>query len=103
MPVSFLMPTPLHRYRRPWYAQPRFYLPAIIGIIALIAVATFFAALASGLRNQAATYDLTQLEQMESASMILDRNGKILDRFTSRIVRRFRTINYHATWSTPLS
>src|SRR5207302_11309405 len=77
MPVSFLMPTPLHRYRRPWYAQPRIYLPAIIVIIALIAVATFFAALASGLRNQAATYDLAQLEQMESASVILDRNGKI--------------------------
>src|SRR5437667_10267800 len=77
MPVSFLMPTPLHRYRRPWYAQPRFYLPAVIVMIALIAVATFFAALASGLRNQAATYDLTQLDQMESASVILDRNGKI--------------------------
>src|SRR5438067_5053760 len=77
MPVSFLMPTPLHRYRRPWYAQPRFYLPAIIVIIALIAIGAFFAALASGLRNQAATYDLAQLEQMESASVILDRNGKI--------------------------
>src|SRR5438876_6706950 len=77
MPVSFLMPTPLHRYRRQWYAQPRFYLPAVIVMIALIAVATFFAALASGLRNQAATYDLTQLDQMESASVILDRSGKI--------------------------
>src|SRR5437868_8651442 len=78
MPVSFLMPTPLHRYRRPWYAQPRFYLPAVIVMIGLIAVAAFFAALSSGLRNQAATYDLTQLEQMESASVILDRNGKII-------------------------
>src|SRR6267143_3245932 len=77
IPVSFLMPTPLHRYRRPWYARPRFYLPAIIVVISLIAVAAFFAALASGLRNQAATYDLTKLEQMESASVILDRNGKI--------------------------
>src|SRR6266576_3201462 len=91
MPVSFLMPTPLHRYRRPWYAQPRFYLPAIIVIIALIAVATFFAALASGLRNQAATYDLAQLEQMESASVILDRNGKI---FGQIYVENRQTVTY---------
>src|SRR5438477_4571419 len=91
MPVSFLMPTPLHRYRRPWYAQPRFYLPAIIVIIALIAVATFFAALASGLRNQAATYDLTKLEQMESASVILDRNGKI---FGQIYVENRQTVPY---------
>jgi len=91
MPVSFLMPTPLHRYRRPWYAQPRFYLPAIIVIIALIAVATFFAALASGLRNQAATYDLAQLEQMESASVILDRNGKI---FGQIYVENRQTVPY---------
>src|SRR5438552_18892779 len=91
MPVSFFMPTPLHRYRRPWYAQPRFYLPAIIVIIALIAVATFFAALASGLRNQAATYDLAQLEQMESASVILDRNGKI---FGQIYVENRQTVPY---------
>src|SRR5207248_1061298 len=91
MPVSFLMPTPLHRYRRPWYAQPRFYLPAVIVMIALIAVATFFAALASGLRNQAATYDLTQLDQMESASVILDRNGKI---FGQIYVENRQTVPY---------
>src|SRR6059058_6143942 len=91
MPVSFLMPTPLHRHRRPWYGQPRFYLPAIIVIIGLIAVATFFAALASGLRNQAATYDLTQLEQMESASVILDRNGKI---FGQIYVENRQTVPY---------
>ena len=91
MPVSFLMPTPLHRYRRPWYGQPRFYLPAIIVIIGLIAVATFFAALASGLRNQAATYDLAQLEQMESASVILDRNGKI---FGQIYVENRQTVPY---------
>jgi 1A family penicillin-binding protein len=91
MPVSFLMPTPLHRYRRPWYARPRFYLPAIIVVISLIAVAAFFAALASGLRNQAATYDLTKLEQMESASVILDRNGKI---FGQIYVENRQTVPY---------
>src|SRR5437868_14892623 len=91
MPVSFLMPTPLHRYRRPWYAQTRFYLPAVIVVIGLIAVATFFAALASGLRNQAATYDLAQLEQMESASVILDRNGKI---FGQIYVENRQTVPY---------
>src|SRR5437660_12242521 len=91
MPVSFLMPTPSHRYRGPWYAQPRFYLPAVIVMIGLIAVATFFAALASGLRNQAATYDLTQLEQMESASVILDRKGKI---FGQIYVENRQTVPY---------
>src|SRR5437868_6239810 len=91
MPVSFLMPTPLHRYRRPWYAQPRFYLPAVIVAISVIAAAAFFAALASGLRNQAATYDLTKLEQMESASVILDRNGKI---FGQIYVENRQTVPY---------
>src|SRR5437660_3394199 len=91
MPVSFLMPTPSHRYRRPWYAQPRFYLPAVIVLIGLMAVAAFFAALSSGLRNQAATYDLSKLEQMEAASVILDRNGKI---FGQIYVENRQTVPY---------
>jgi len=38
----------------------------------------------SHLKSQAATFDLSKLEQMESASVILDRNGKIFGKSTSR-------------------
>src|SRR5213596_166022 len=43
------------------------------------------------LKNQAATYDLSKLEQMESASVILDRNGKI---FGQIYVENRETIPY---------
>jgi penicillin-binding protein 1A len=57
---------------RPW-----FYLP--IGLVAaLIVVAiVYFSSLAADLKAQAKTFDLNKLEQMESSSVILDRNGKI--------------------------
>src|SRR6187549_1105300 len=77
MPVSFLMPTLPHRYRRPWYARPQFYLPTLIVLVAIIFVAIYFGTVSSQLKAEAATYDLSKLEQMESASLILDRNGKI--------------------------
>jgi penicillin-binding protein 1A len=37
----------------------------------------YFLAVAAQLKGEAAAFDLTRLEQMESASVILDRNGKI--------------------------
>src|SRR6476619_2561473 len=77
MPVSFLMPTLPHRYRRPWYARPQFYLPTLIVLLAIIFVAIYFGIVSSQLKSEAATFDLSKLEQMESASVILDRNGKI--------------------------
>src|SRR5438045_9446622 len=77
MPVSFLMPTLPHRYRRPWYARPQFYLPALIVLLVIIFGAIYFGIVSSELKAEAATYDLSKLEQMESASVILDRNGKI--------------------------
>ena len=57
---------------RPW-----FYVP--IGIIAVLAVvvAVYVSSLVTDLKAQAKAFDLNQLEQMESASVILDRNGKI--------------------------
>jgi 1A family penicillin-binding protein len=91
MPVSFLMPTPLHRYRRPWYARPHFYVPVMVVLLGLGAVAIYFVLLASELRKQAATYDLTKLEEMESASVILDRNGKI---FGQIYVENRQTVPY---------
>src|SRR6476619_526859 len=91
MPVSFLMPTLPHPYRRPWYARPQFYLPTLIVLLAIIFVAIYFGIVSSQLKAEAATYDLSKLEQMESASVILDRNGKI---FGQIYVENRETIPY---------
>ena len=77
MPTSFLIPPQTYRYRPSWYARPIFYVPAAIVALALFSLIVYFALLASQLKAQAATYDLSKLDQMESASVILDRNGKI--------------------------
>src|SRR5213595_3894970 len=91
MPVSFLIPTFPHRYRRPWYARPQFYLPALIVLLIIIFGAIYFGVVSSELKAEAATYDLSELEQMESASVILDRNGKI---FGQIYVENRETIPY---------
>ncbi len=85
------MPTLPHRYRRPWYARPQFYLPTLIVLLAIIFVAIYFGIVSSQLKAEAATYDLSKLEQMESASVILDRNGKI---FGQIYVENRETIPY---------
>ena len=41
-------------------------------------LAIYFSMNVADLKNQAATFDLNKLDQMESASVILDRNGKIV-------------------------
>ena len=85
------MPTLPHRYRRPWYARPQFYLPTLIALLAIIFVAIYFGIVSSQLKAEAATFDLSKLEQMESASVILDRNGKI---FGQIYVENRETIPY---------
>jgi 1A family penicillin-binding protein len=77
MPVTHLIPPPGYRFRRPWHSTPQFYIP--IGIVAVLAVvfAVYISMIASDLEGQARRFDLSKLEQMESASLILDRNGKI--------------------------
>jgi membrane peptidoglycan carboxypeptidase len=77
MPVTYLKPPPGYRFRPPWYSRPQFYIPLGIVVVLAAAVAVYIAILASDLNSQAATFDLSKLEQMESASVILDRNGKI--------------------------
>ena len=77
MPVTYLKPPPGYRFRPPWYSRPQFYIPLGIVVVLAVAVAVYIAILASDLNSQAATFDLSKLEQMESASVILDRNGKI--------------------------
>src|SRR5437870_7400307 len=91
MPVSFLIPIFPHHYRRRWYARPRFYLPALIVLLTIIFGAIYFGIVSSELKAEAATYDLSKLEQMESASVILDRNGKI---FGQIYVENRETIPY---------
>src|SRR6266516_6642959 len=76
MPVTHLIP-PGYRFRPPWYARPHFCVPLGIAAVLFIGFAVYVAILASDLKSQAATFDLSKLEQMESASLILDRNDKI--------------------------
>ena len=77
MPVDYFTPPVSDRADRRWYARPWFYLPLAIAGVLLIAVLAAFLQIAATLRAQAATLDLSQLETMESASVILDRNDKI--------------------------
>ncbi len=85
------MPPPGYRFRPPWYARPQFYVPVAIVALLIGGFAIYLSILASDLKSQAATFDLSKLEQMESASVILDRNGKI---FGQIYVENRETIPY---------
>src|SRR2546428_4165657 len=77
MSVPHLIPPPGYRFRPPWYSRPWFYIST--GVLAVFAggLAAYIFSLPAELKAQARTFDLNKLEQMESASVILDRNGKI--------------------------
>ena len=77
MPVDYLTPTEFSRYHRAWYARPWFYLPLVLVVVVLVAGLLAFIPTAVSLRQQAAALDLSHLEKMESASVILDRSNKI--------------------------
>ncbi len=78
MPVSFPSRQRwVERYTPPWYTQPRYYIPAILAIGLVVGLIIYWLILATDLSTQAEAYDLKQLEQMESASVIVDRNDKI--------------------------
>jgi 1A family penicillin-binding protein len=85
------MPPPGYRFRPPWYTRPRFYVPVGIVVLLLVAFAIYLSVLVSDLKGRAATFDLSKLEQMESASVILDRNEKI---FGQIYVENRETIPY---------
>ena len=91
MPVSFLPRPPVHYYERRWYTKPVFYVPAAIVGVLLLAVGIYWMILAADLSAQAESYDLAKLEQMESASVILDRNEKM---FGQIYVENRETIPY---------
>jgi 1A family penicillin-binding protein len=90
-PNTYLAPPPGYRFRGPWYTGPRFYVPVAIVAVFVVALAIYFSILASDLKSEAAALDLSRLEQMESASVILDRNDKI---FGQIYVENRETIPY---------
>ena len=75
--TKYLRPPPGYRFRRPLYSRPEFYIPVGIVIVIAAAFVIYISILMADLQGQASSFDLSKLEQMESASMILDRNGKI--------------------------
>ena len=89
--TAYLAPPPGYRFRGPWYTRPRFYIPLAFVAVVFTAAAIYISLLASELRQRAATFDLSRLEQMESASVILDRNDKI---FGQIYVENRETISY---------
>jgi penicillin-binding protein 1A len=54
-----------------------FYVPVGVVAVLVVFVTVYVSSLIADLKAQARTFDLNKLEQMESASVILDRNGKI--------------------------
>src|SRR6266403_2677729 len=78
MPVSYLPHTPVDYFpRRRWFQKPKFYIPIVAALAALIGFGIYFCYLVNVLTAEAGTFDLSKLEQMESASVIVDRNDKI--------------------------
>src|SRR5437016_541929 len=78
MPVSYLSrPKVDYFHRRRWFTKPKFYVPIGGAFVALLGFGIYFSYLAKTLSAEAETFDLSKLEQMESASVILDRNDKI--------------------------
>ena len=77
MPVSYLTRPPLEYFHRRWFTKPKFYIPIGTALVLVIGFGIYFFHLASTLSEEAATLDLSKLEQMESASVIVDRNDKI--------------------------
>jgi 1A family penicillin-binding protein len=75
--TTYLRPPPGYRFRPPWYSRPWFYVPIGTIVVLAIIVTVYVSSLVTDLKAQARTFDLNKLEQMESASVILDRNGKI--------------------------
>ena len=89
--LSYLELSPLNRYRPPLYKRPVFYVPVAIFVFLLLVAGIYVLSVVHSLDSQAATFDLNKLEQMESASVIVDRNDKI---FGQIYVENRETIPY---------
>ncbi|HST29641.1 MAG TPA: PBP1A family penicillin-binding protein, partial [Chthoniobacterales bacterium] len=88
---NYLSPPPGYHFREPWYKRPEFYVPITVLAFILGGLAIYVSLNVADLKNQAGTFDLNKLDQMESASVILDRNGKI---FGQIYVENRQTIPY---------
>ncbi|HLW35853.1 MAG TPA: transglycosylase domain-containing protein, partial [Chthoniobacterales bacterium] len=88
---NYLSPPPGFYFREPWYKRPEFYVPITVMAFVLGGFAIYVSMIVADLKNQAAVFDLSKMEQMESASVILDRNGKI---FGQIYVENRQTIPY---------
>src|SRR5256886_8570394 len=91
MPVDYFTATESYRVERAWYARPWIFLPLVIMAAVLFAALMAFYPLTASLRQQASALDLSQLEQVKAASVILDRNDKI---FGQIYVENRETIPY---------
>jgi 1A family penicillin-binding protein len=91
MPVSHLPRPRVEYFHSPWYTKRKFYIPIAGALVLLLGFGIYFWYLASTLSAEAAKFDLAKLEQMESASVILDRNDKI---FGQIYVENRETIPY---------
>ena len=89
--LPYLTSSPHYDFQPPWYTRPRYYVPIGAAVVILGLLLVYISMLAADLKAQAATFDLKQLEQMESASVILDRNEKI---FGQIYVENRETIPY---------
>ena len=88
---SYLSPPPGFFFREPWYKRPEFYVPITVILFILGGIAIYISMTVADLKSQAAAFDLNKMDQMESASVILDRNGKI---FGQIYVENRQTIPY---------
>lgn len=91
MPVSYLPRPPVEYFHRPWYKKAKFYIPLGTALLLLGGSGIYFWYLTAVLSQEARTFDLSKLEQMESASVILDRNDKI---FGQIYVENRETVSY---------
>src|SRR3954451_21050912 len=77
MPVSYISRATYERFDRRWYSKPEIYVPAVGVLLLVIGALVYLFFLTAQLSAEASTFDLSKMEQMESASVILDRNDKI--------------------------
>ena len=78
MPVSYLPQTPVEFFpRQRWYKKPKFYVPILVALAGLVGFGIYFWYLVNVVSVEAGAFDLSKLEQMESASVIVDRDDKI--------------------------
>src|SRR2546423_6880314 len=78
MSVSYLPQTPVEFFpRQRWFKKPKFYVPILVAVVGLVGFGIYFWYLVNVVSAEAAVFDLSKLEQMESASVIVDRNDKI--------------------------